>query len=150
MIAGAAVLVCCALLVSWMVYRRSDDAAFNRSVEVLLAERLKVSYRIERSALSYAETDQSGLWWIVLSEPSRQDALSRWNPILAPADDMDLPYYRKLVADGLSSPMPLDNFKLLRGEAGLGPGSICERLPCNIAVLVRTDTPDMFVLISKI
>ena len=149
-IAAAAVLVCCALLVSWMAYRRSSESALNRSLEVLLVERLKVSYRIERSALSPYEIDASGLWWIVLSEPSKQDALSQWSSTLGLADEMDLAYYRTVFADGLSLPMPLDNFKLLRGETALGAGSICERLPCNIDVLVQPGTSDMFVMISKI
>jgi hypothetical protein len=149
-IAAAAFLVCCALLVSWMAYRRSSESALNHSLEVLLVERLKVSYRIERSALSPYETDASGLWWIVLSEPSKQDDLSQWNPILGLADEMDQAYYRTVFADGLSLPMPLDNFKLLRGETALGAGSICEQLPCDIDVLVQPGTSDMFVMISKI
>jgi len=68
------------------------------------------------------DVSQTVVWdaVFVLSEPSQQDDLSQWNSILAPADEMDLAHYRTVFADGLSLPMPLDNFKLLRGETALG------------------------------
>lgn len=148
-IAGSVILFV-GLLAVCMAHRHSDDTAVRRSIELLLTERLKLSYRIERSVLDAAETDQSGQWWIVVSEPLKEGTQSHWSSIVEPADEAELPYYRQVVAESLSPSISLDHFKLLRGEAVLGPGSICEQLPCNIAILVRPDTRDMFVVISKI
>lgn len=150
LIAGAAV-VACALLVSWgLVHHRSDDTALTHSLEVLLASHLMITYRIQSSVLNSEDTDQVGQWWIVLSKPPTQESISQWSSMLMRADEADISYYRQQISESLSPSIPLNNFKLLKGEIALGPGSICEQLPCNIEVLLTDESAHLFVTISKI
>ena len=143
------VLVVASFIIMAGSLHRGRPDELNRSVEVLLSERLGLSYRIVKKTLNPAETDQSGVWWVVLDEKSSQRMDSMGHSDLRPADAEDTAYYRKMINDQLGGVVPIGQSQLLRGEISLGRGSICDELSCNIDLLIHPDGHTIFVSISK-
>jgi hypothetical protein len=138
-----------AVVVASGVVRRMSPDALNRSVDSLLTTRLNLTYRIEKQVLEPMETDQQGLWWIVMDGPStsRVDIFHRAG--IEPADAADTAYYTQMFQEQLAPSISLEGYQLFRGEMPLGAGSICEELECDIAILAQANGPNALVLISK-
>jgi hypothetical protein len=148
-VAIAGVLVVASLTMLAISLHRSRPDELNRSVEVLLSEHLGLSYRVVKMTLNPTETDQSGVWWIIVDEKSSQPVRALEHSGLKPADTEDTVYYRKMINDQLGGAVPIGQSQLFRGEISLGHGSICEELACNIDLLIHPDGRTVFVSISK-
>lgn len=134
------------LIAGAAVFARSRE--ISHSVEQLFLARLELSYNTEVSALDRFETDRRGIWWVV-TEPSISPDNIALEPRLSPADSADQEYYKKIFVEQFSPSFSLDEFGLFRGEVRLGRETMCEQTTCNVVLLAKFGSPDVFVEISE-
>ena len=127
----------------------SQHDRLERSIEVLISGKLGADYKLADEQLTAAEVDASG-WWRIELGASEADLTRRLASIgFEEASDSEQKYYRHLVPRNLST-NGIGEYKVFRAELVLGGGTICERLPCNVDLVVSADSRQVFVSISKV
>jgi len=144
----ALLIVATLILTAVLLYWHSSVKSLNRSVEVLLGERLRLKYQVKKIQLEALTTDRAGLWWVVLEDMSQLSSSLNRESVLQPADGFDQPSYKEYFREQLSPDVPLGGYQVYRGEALLGPGSACEDSPCNLAALIDVNNRNVFLSIS--
>lgn len=138
-----------ALALAIAMSARNSPNALNRSVEALLITRLDLRYHTKKQSLDAIATDQEGMWWVVFDTPLPPRAGTFEKAGLSRADAEDVTDYTRIIEAKLAPSISLKGYQLFRGEMPLGAKSICEELPCNIAVLAQPNGSNAIVIISK-
>ena len=139
----------CTLVGLFALYVENGKSELNNSIDSLLNQKLELTFKVQKADLKYKETDLSGQWWLLLDEQSMNKIRSVIGSKLARADSADLKVYKNAFRERLRLDSALDDYELYRAEFSLGKNTICEDLPCNIAVLTKNGEKNIYVGISK-
>src|SRR5262245_13732885 len=140
-----------ALLISFHYLSRS---ALDRSLEILLRERLHLQYRVVEEHLDDS-TDGSGAWWVEVDAGSRGRLASLADTDLARYKEQselvsELAHHRRAILERFGSMASPEAYEMFAGEFALGSSSICEELPCSVVMLVEAGGRNVYVHIWKI
>jgi hypothetical protein len=132
------------------LYGVHGHLGLSRSLQVVVDGYLGGGYKIERKNLEAWTTDQSGEWWIKLDENwSIEKSSERFESVFGAAEESDDVYYKKTLGESLSPSVSMGRFKVFRGEAKLGGGTICPRRECNMVIIAKPGERDMLILIFR-
>ena len=148
---AAAIVLGIGLLISFAYLSRSP---LDRSLEILLGERLHLQYRVVEQHLD-TSTDASGAWWVEVDAASRDRLASLADPDLARYGGhapllSELANHRRAILERFGSTAPPETYEVFGGELALGGRSICRDVPCNVVMLVESGGRNVFVHIWKI
>jgi hypothetical protein len=123
----------------------SGQRRLSNSVDVLLTEHLRLDYEVRKSVVLDSGFDVNGAWWIELDAASADILASLQRSQFELADDFDLSSFKK-DAERWFAPHHFDaGYQLFVAEMPLGRGTACEKLHCNIKVLIKPGEKNVLV-----
>jgi hypothetical protein len=148
---AAAIVLGFVLLFSFHFLSQSE---LDRSLEILLGERLHLEYRVVKEDLD-RRADAAGAWWVVVDEASRARLAALADPDLARYGEhshlvSELAEHRRAILERFDAQAEPEAYEVLGGELALGGGSICSDHACNVVLLVEHGGRNVFVHIWKI
>lgn len=135
------------MIAGYYWYSSSRSKAIDYSLVQLVDAQHFPAYQIKKDVKSL-ETDSSGEWWLSLDKSFSTNMVNEEE--LKLADAADTAYMVKVFSEKVNSDIKEnEEFMLFRGEKVLGEDSICAQSPCNIYVLAKAGTRDVYVALYK-
>lgn len=131
--------------ISYGLFVLIGNVRLEKSIEQLLTETLRVTYKIDRHSIGDSITDQGGEWGVILNNDIGQLIVS---PPFHRADLADSNYFKEIIRDRLLVGN-LGEYDLYRADISLGKGSICETRTCNVYILYNPNVMYLYVGIYK-
>jgi hypothetical protein len=151
LIAGLVAVVVALLVVATGFLLKDQSAELNRSIELVLNEKLKLptAHIVQEALIGRRETDANGYWSVAATVPAGDLAIALSNAAFGESNSDDAKYFRSEVQRELKTG-DLSEFRAFEASMNLGEGTICETNACNVVVLLGEGKENFFVVIWKI